>query len=163
MVVFWMEYNNSISVELVINTNPMGVVTTMLTISISSNIRQWFSQRFGREHQVVNSESLDCIKNAMYQYWAGSAYAFQIADSIRLSAICSVEVEVPHDHFHFIYFVLCFSLIITFVIMKITLNKSFQIKKGEQRFYLAQGDHALFMLYFTLLMVLFTVFTSKAK
>ena len=35
-----------------------GVVTSMLSNSISSNIRQWYNQSRGREHLFVNRKSL---------------------------------------------------------------------------------------------------------
>ena len=79
---------------------------------------------------AVNMMSLDYLLMPLYYYnWADGAYMFWIADSYRLSAIWSVEVDVPHDPLTI--FVLCFSLIITYVIMKITSNKSFKSKNTE--------------------------------
>ena len=102
------------------------VVTSMYTISKSSNIRRRYSLSRGREHQVVNRKSLGCnISRTFSERTVRTHSGYQTASCCLL---CRVRKYSPLTLILFYYCVLCFSSIITSVIMKITLNKSFQIK-----------------------------------
>ena len=105
-------------------TNMSRVVTSMFTISKSSNIRQRYSLSRGREHQVVNRKSLGC-KISVSERTVRTHSGYQTASCCLL---CRVRKYSPLTLILFYYCVLCFSSIITSVIMKFTLNKSFQIK-----------------------------------